>query len=330
MGHGGVSARTGAAPWPRLVGDIGGTHVRFAWVEGPGDAPGRRWQRAWGDTGALEPLLDAYRAEQGLPVPAACAIGVAAPVIDGVSTLTNAGVRIEAAALAVHLGCSLVRLLNDYTVLAWALPALAGEDVRAIGGGRAIAGGPCAVLGPGTGLGVSALLRGPAGAVPLAGEGGHASVSAADADEDRLVEWLRRRHGHVSAERVLSGPGLVELYDAVCATAGRSALTLTPPDVLARAATDPDCDAAIERFCAFLGGFAGNLALTLGARGGVYVAGGIAARLGGERLERSAFRERFEAKGRFRGYLAAIPTALILDPAGAALRGANLALDAGA
>jgi glucokinase len=99
--------------------------------------------------------------------------------------------------------------------------------------------------------------------------------------------------------------------------------------VLARAATDPDCDAAIERFCAFLGGFAGNLALTLGARGGVYVAGGIAARLG-ERLERSAFRERFEAKGRFRGYLAAIPTALILDPGGAALRGANRALDAGA
>ena len=316
------------APWPRLVGDIGGTHVRFAWVEGPGEPPGRRWERAWADASGLEPLLDAYRAEHGLPVPAACAFGVAAPVIDGACTLTNAGRRIEAAALAAHLGGGRVRLLNDYTALAWALPTLGADEVRPIGGGRAVAGAPCAVLGPGTGLGVSGLLPGPAGAATLAGEGGHASLSAADAVEDRLIDWLRRRHGHVSAERVLSGAGLVDLYEAVCATAGRPAATLAPPDVLARAEADADCAAAIERFCAFLGGFAGNLALTLGARGGVYVAGGIAARLG-ERLARSPFRERFEAKGRFRGYLAAIPTALIVDPSGAALRGANIALDAG-
>jgi glucokinase len=320
---------TAAAPWPRLVGDVGGTHVRFAWVDGPGQPPGRRWQRAWANVPGLETLIDAYRAEHRLPTPAACAIGVAAPVIDGACTLTNAGRRIEAAALATHLGGARVRLINDYTALAWSLPTLAADDLQPIGGGHALAGAACAVLGPGTGLGVSALLPGPAGAVTLAGEGGHASLSAADAAEDRLIDWLRGRHGHVSAERVLSGAGLVDLYEAVCATAGRPAATLAPPDVLARADADADCAAAIERFCAFLGGFAGNLALTVGARGGVYVAGGIAARLG-DRLARSAFRERFEAKGRFRGYLAAIPTALILDPSGAALRGASLALDAGA
>jgi glucokinase len=204
------------------------------------------------------------------------------------------------------------------------------DEVRRVGGGEAVANAPLGLVGPGTGLGVSGLLVAPGGgSVPVVGEGGHVSLSAADAVEDSVIAILRRRFGHVSAERALSGPGLVNLYAASCELGGRPIEALEPVEVTERArlGNDAGCRQAIDLFFAFLGSVAGDLALTLGARGGVYVAGGIVAQLGDE-VTNSAFRERFEAKGRYSGYLARIPTAVVVDASGLALRGADAALDA--
>jgi glucokinase len=165
--------------------------------------------------------------------------------------------------------------------------------------------------------------------VPVVGEGGHATLAAADAREEEVLRWLRDEFRHASAERALSGAGIANLYRASCALAGRAAEDLDAVAITARALADSDRAAvdAVELFLSFLGGFAGNLALTLGARGGVFIAGGIAPRLG-ERIDRSSFRRRFETKGRFRPYLEAIATRVVLDATALALRGADAALDA--
>jgi len=164
------------------------------------------------------------------------------------------------------------------------------------------------------------------GWIALANEGGHVTVAAADAFEDALIQLLRREHAHLSAERLLSGSGLPTLHRAVCSLRGGPAETLTPQEITRRAleAGDALALATLDTFCAMLGTFAGNVALTLGARGGIYVAGGIAQQLG-DHLVNSRFRERFEAKGRFRAYMSGIATGLIIAPH-AALAGAATAL----
>jgi glucokinase len=190
-----------------------------------------------------------------------------------------------------------------------------------------------ALLGAGTGLGASGLL--PVGRdayVPITGEGGHVTLAPGDDRESAVLERLRHRYGHASAERALSGPGLVNLYVAVCELNGRAVQALSPAEVIAQArgegggAVDACCATALELFFNFLGGVAGNLALTLGARGGVYIGGGIAPRLLPE-MGRSAFRERFEGKGRFRDYLRGIPTLVIDAEVSPAFIGASRALD---
>jgi glucokinase len=167
------------------------------------------------------------------------------------------------------------------------------------------------------------------GWVPITGEGGHVSLAAINAREQAVLQQLIARFGHASAERALSGPGLVNLYQAACSLSGQAPQPLTAADVIAgaRSASDPACTEALELFFGFLGSVAGNLALTLGARGGFFIGGGIAPRLLPE-LERSTFRERFEAKGRFRDYLAAIPTWVIHATVSPAFVGVARALDA--
>ena len=164
--------------------------------------------------------------------------------------------------------------------------------------------------------------------MPLQGEGGHVSLPASTPREAQVAAWLAARHGHVSAERVLSGPGLLALYTALCALDGVPAETLSAEAVSARGrdGTCPHCVEALSMFCALLGTVAGDLALTLGARGGIYIGGGIVPQLG-EFFARSPFRARFEAKGRFQPYLARIPTWVIRSPH-VALIGASAALDA--
>jgi len=316
--------------YPRLLGDVGGTNARFAWQPAPG-APLRDMATLLcKEHDSLYHAMRGYLDARGPERPHVCGIGIANPILGDRVQMTNHHWSFSIAELQRDLGLERLVVINDFTALALSLPALAPEDLRPIGGGEAVPGAPRAVLGPGTGLGVSGLLPAPGGQfVALKGEGGHVTLAASDEREAAVIKMLHTRFGHASAERALSGPGLVNLYDAAAMLAHQPVLPLTPAQVIerARAASDPACQSAVELFCSLLGSVAGNLALTLGAQGGVYIGGGIVPRLLPE-IERSRFRERFEAKGRFKSYLAAIPTWIIDAKVSPAFVGASRALDA--
>jgi glucokinase len=230
--------------------------------------------------------------------------------------------------LRAELGVSRLVVINDYEALALALPTLEDGELMWLGGGPGVAAANRAVLGPGTGLGVAGLMRIGDAWRPVVGEGGHVSLAAQDDLESDALRVLRRQFGHVSAERVLSGPGLMNLYRALCEISAIAADAIESSEITRRALAGEDrlCALAVERFLGWLGAVAGDVALTLGARGGVYIAGGIVPHLG-PAIATSPFRERFESKGRYQPYLAAVPTWLIAGGTDAALRGASLALD---
>ncbi len=315
--------------YPRLLGDVGGTNARLAWVEGPGQAPSRVDTLRGDDHASLEAAMRHYLDAHHLPAPRWAAIGIATTVLGDRVQMTNRDWSFSIEEMRGRLGLERFLVLNDFTALALALPALQPGDLRRVGGGEPVAGTPVALIGPGTGLGVSGLVPTPGGRlVPLSGEGGHVTLAGASPQEDAVIVRLRERFGHASAERAVSGPGLVNLYVALCEIEGVTPETLDAAAITQRSRPGADrrCALAVELFFAFLGSVAGNLALSLGARGGVYIGGGIVPRLG-ERIEQSAFRERFEAKGRFRDYLSAMPTFVVQARHSPALLGVARALD---
>jgi glucokinase len=326
-----------AAAYPWLVADIGGTNARFGLVSGP-DAQVRhvvalRCAEYASPQEAALAYLDRLAAELGRrPQPRLAGFALATPIDGDAIKLTNSAWVLARVEAQRALGVQHLHLFNDFEVLALALPHLGDDDVARFGGGAIDRHLPMAVIGPGTGLGVAACV--PAGDtwVALASEGGHVTAAASDDFESEVFRAIRPQHAHISAERVLSGTGLPLLHRAVATVRGRTAEELAPEEVTRRAlAGDGDCSATIDVFCAMLGTFAGNVALTVGARGGVFIAGGVALKLG-PTLARSRFRERFEAKGRFAAYMAGIATGLIVAPhvalAGAA-RGIAARLGAG-
>jgi len=319
----------GPAPFPRLLADVGGTHARFGVAASRGEGVGAIREVRCDDHPSLEDAIESYLRETAAPPPASFALAIASPVAGDRVAMTNRDWSFSIDGLRVRLGVDRVVVLNDFVALALAVPALSRDELRAVGAGEPVAGAPMALIGPGTGLGVAGLIEVDGRRLPLASEGGHVTLSAGDEREERLVAALRREFGHPSAERALSGDGLVNLYRFACDEADRAPLHLEPADVTERALarSDEACVEAVELFFSLLGVVAGNLALTLGARGGVCIGGGIVARLGGW-IDRSQFRERFEAKGRRRAYLSAIPVWLIEPASPPALRGANVALDA--
>ena len=316
--------------FPRLLGDVGGTNARFALQAAPGEAPGQVQALRGADHAGLGEAVEAYLAMHGSPRVREAAIGIANPVTGDQVRMTNHHWAFSIEALRQRLGLARLLILNDFKALALALPALTSADLRQVGGRVSVPGAPLALLGAGTGLGVSALWPPAAGrrALPMEGEGGHVTLAPADATEEPIIASLRRRFGHASAERALSGPGLVNLYDAVCERDGAPAEPLEAAAVTqrARSGADPRCVEALDLFFSLLGNVAGNLALTLGARGGVYIGGGIVPRLG-DAIERSSFRRRFEQKGRFAGYLQEIPVYVMQSEVSPALLGAARALD---
>jgi len=321
------------AGFPRLLGDVGGTNARWAWQAAPGAALNPVQVLACSDYPTIEACLRAFLAAHRLPTPRAVAFGIATAVTGDAVQMTNHPWRFSIEALGASIGVAKLVVLNDFEALAHAVPVLGADDLVAIGSGRAVADASLAVIGPGTGLGVSGLVADGRGDWRvIVGEGGHVTLPAATPREASLLAVLRERFDHVSAERALSGPGLVNLYEAACILDGESPAPLDPAAVMARAlgdgvATDTQCVEAVTTFAALLGNVAGNLALTLGARGGVFIGGGIVPRLGA-RFASLPFRERFESKGRFRSYLEAIPTRIIVADA-PALYGAARALDRG-
>lgn len=301
--------------YPRLLGDIGGTNARFALIRAPGEAMDAMRTLPCADFPGPAEAIEHFLAEAALPRPVWCAFGIANPVDGDLIQMTNHSWTFSIRDLQARLGLTHLQVLNDFTALALSLPALAEKDLEKVGGGQAVAGGAIGLLGAGTGLGVSGLIRSGADYVPLGGEGGHVTLAASDAHEAAIIDWLAQRHSHVSAERVLSGAGLVALREAEAAIAGQTAPPLTPAEITRHAieGTSPLCVAAIDSFCAFMGTVAADLALTLGARGGIFIGGGIVPKLG-PLFARSRFRARFEHKGRFGAYLARIPTWVIQAP----------------
>lgn len=321
-------AEPGGQPW--LVADIGGTNARFGWVSGPGGVRCVRTLPVGDHAGPLQAVqayLQALSAElgPGLAAPVKAAFAVATAVEGDQVAFTNSHWQFSRDALQAQLGLQALLVLNDFEALALSLPRLGAQQLRAHGAVPQ-ARGTLAVIGPGTGLGVGGVTQTARGWVALPGEGGHATLAPVDDFESAVLQQARREFAHVSAERLLSGIGLPVLQRAVAAVQGRPAEPLSSEQIVQRGLADePVCAATLEAFCALLGSFAGNVALTLGARGGVYIGGGIVPRLG-EYFFRSRFRERFEAKGRFQGYLQGIPTALITDTL-AALSGAAFAIE---
>src|SRR4051812_43482815 len=297
-----------------LVGDIGATNARFGLVA-PGGTLLHSNISACDDFATIGAAIGAYLETRGdLPIPRVGALAIAAVITGHEIRMTNHPWSFSVRVLRDRLGFEQLVVINDFTAVAMAVPLLAETDRLPVGGGAPCAHRTIAVLGPGTGLGVSGLASAGSEWIALSCEGGHVTMAPASKRENAVLDLMRARFDHVSAERCISGSGLVNLYNSLAALDGVPAAPYTPAQI-----TDPEigeqdrlCREATEMFCAMLGTVAGNLALSLGAQGGVYIAGGIVPKLG-SRFADSAFRERFEAKGRMRPYLGAIPTYVITN-----------------
>ena len=314
---------------PRLLADVGGTNARFAWQAGAGAPITDVRVLPCAEHATLQHAIQTYLSALGRGTPHAVAIAIANPITGDQIRMTNHHWSFSQAAVKAEFGFHTLRLLNDFTALALALPDLPAHELRQVGGGMAQPNAAMGLVGAGTGLGVSGLLpNGFGGWVPLEGEGGHVTLPATTPRERLVMDGLIRRYGHASAERVTCGQGLLDTYLLLCEADGVSVGGVNGAADVSDAALKaghPQALEALNLFCAMLGSVAGNLALTLGARGGVYVGGGIVPRLGSW-FDASPFRERFETKGRFQPYLSALPVWVITSAQSPALMGAARAL----
>ncbi len=299
---------------PRMIADIGGTYARFALETAPG-----RFERTaslrCAEHADFHAAVIAYLAT--LPRDAKstlehAAIAIANPVEGDQVRMTNYHWRFSIEQMRERLGLQTLVVVNDFTALAMALPRLTTGQRRQVGGGEARERSVMGVIGAGTGLGVSGLIPAYDGWVALGTEGGHTSFAPRDEREIAILQYAQREYGHVSFERLLSGPGIELIHRALTDRAGHPVEPLAAPEITRRALAGSDalCNEALGTFCAVLGTTAGNLAVTLGAFGGVYIGGGIVPRLG-EYFDRSPFRARFEDKGRFAEYVGTIPSFVI-------------------
>ena len=310
-----------------LVGDVGGTHARFAIVDVSTD-PWRIDNRLSLDD-SFRSFAEAMRAgiERLGARPEAVSIAVAGPVSNGAVSFTNRGWRASEEDLRT-LGFRHALLINDFAALAFAAQDLPARDVQTIGPKLAgLSDEPISIVGAGTGFGVSCLARYRGRAVPISSEGGHIGFAPSNAREMEVLRVLARKFGRVSIERILSGPGIENLHGALAEIAGMRAEPRDAAAIQSQAENgDKLASETISIFCSVFGSVAGDFALAHGARGGVFLAGGVAQKLV-KQIERSDFRERFEAKGRLSHYVRPIPTRLILTEDAAFLGAARASLE---
>ncbi len=299
---------------PRLLADIGGTYARFT-IETAAGVFAHAASLRCAEHADLHAAVSAYLS--GLPAHAPsridhAAVAIANPVEGDEVRMTNYPWRFSIEHMRQRLNLKTLVVVNDFTALAMALPRLAPGQRRQVGGGLARERSVVGLLGAGSGLGVSGLIPAGDGWVALGTEGGHTSFAPRDEREIAILRHGLSLYPHLSHERLLSGPGLELIHNALRERAGLPTLTLSAPEITRRAldASCAVCAETLEAFCAILGNVAGNLAVTLGALGGIYIGGGIVPRLG-PYFDRSPFRSRFEDKGRFSDYLRAIPTYVV-------------------
>lgn len=294
-----------------LVGDVGGTNARLALCSLQDGSLSHIKNYSGAEYPSLEAVIRVYLEETAAKVSSAC-IAIACPITGDWVAMTNHTWAFSQSEMQQNLGLTHLSIINDFTAISMAIPALKAEDKIQFGGEAAQAGKPIAVYGAGTGLGVAHLVHTGEAWMSLPGEGGHVDFAPNSTEEVMVLEALREELGHVSAERLLSGPGLVNIYRGLVLSDERVPEKLQPKDVTERALADEDidCRRALSLFCVLMGRFGGNLALNLGTFGGVYIAGGIVPRFL-EFFKASGFRVAFEDKGRFHSYLESIPVFLI-------------------
>jgi glucokinase len=320
---------------PTLLVDLGGTNVRFGVADPVLDRPLltdsiRRYRVA--EHESLVSTARQYLADTGLQVRRAI-VAAAGRIDDGETVkVTNNPWAISARQTAAELGLDYVHLVNDFAAQSMAVTLLEGDDLVDVGNvGRPIIGADeqqtFAIVGPGTGLGVGGLLVREGHCSVLQTEGGHAGFAAHSPEDIAILNYLNQKYHRVSNERLICGQGLVNLYDAICYITGSTPAELKPEDITARAkdGSCPLCTRTVETFAGVFGSVAGDLVLTLGAWSGVYLTGGLIPILL-PWLERGRFRERFEAKGRFRDIMEKVPTQAIMNPEPGLLGAAALAV----
>ena len=315
-----------------LIGDIGGTNARFALAsaERPGFRDAVTLQCA--DYASADDAIRHYLSEVSAATPDVICLAVAGPVVDGTVQMTNNHWTLNAADIAVDFGIDAVRLLNDFEAVAYSIPYLQAEDLESIGLPEH---GPLpddrfniAILGPGTGLGAGGLLRRGRTLVPVVGEGGHIGFAPKSQVQVDILNALRTKFDRVSAERLVSGSGLENIYWALTLIHGEQRVQMSAAEIFANSGEggDPRAIEAAHLFFELLGQVAGDLALVLGAEDGVYIAGGISKRYP-ELLQHGGFRNAFDNKGRHRAYMERIPTLLILHDEPGLLGAAHCALE---
>ena len=300
-----------------LIGDIGGTNARFALADPkrPGFTDEHTLKCA--DFASADDAIKDYLKEVGAKAPDVICLAAAGPIVEQRVRFTNNPWTIASNDLAEHFGIDRVRLLNDFEAVAYSIPFLTEEDCLPFGLPES---GPLnaehftvGIVGPGTGLGAVGLRKHGDLLIPIAGEASHGGFAPESQVQIDMLTALRERYDRVSSERFVSGPGLENIYWALCRIHGEQRPQLNAAEVFARAAdrSDPRAAESVQMFFEILGQFAGDYAMALGARDGIFIAGGIVRRYP-DLLENSRFRTGFEAKGRHRSLMERIPTRLIL------------------
>lgn len=309
-----------------LIADIGGTNARFALAPIKQFAAGEPLKLTEEEllvptalNGAqYETILDAVEAylagpAAAYPRPEHAVMAIACPTDKDQITMTNHTWSFKVSELKASLGLTSLKFINDYNAMANAIPHMTAEQLIKVGRGEPVHGLPIAVTGPGTGLGLAALAFSDSSPVTLETEGGHAHFAPTDSTEIEILRYLLTKYDRVSNERLISGMGLENIYQGLCVMQGLPIVELSAPDIstAALAKTDTLCEQALARFCAITGSYAGDIALALGAKGGVYITGGIVPRFI-DYFKDSEFRARFEAKARLSGFVESIPTYVVV------------------
>lgn len=289
-----------------LIADVGATSSRCAILAADSKSPSNVRVYRNENFPALAGLLADYLDTCNIK-PQSMALAVAAPVYGDDVQMINRDWSFSRKSLSRELGLGYTTIINDFHAIAYALPTLDDASRVEIGKASEYRGGNMAVLGPGSGLGMAAWISNDAGGSAMTGEGGHISLSGRDEEEDGIIAWFRERYGHCSAERILSGPGLVALHEAL------HGVKIDSPEAITADPDDDACTATMNRFFSFLGSAAADLALITGSFGGLHIAGGIVPSHI-DLLRKSPFRDRFVDKYRYRDYMNRIPTYVITDP----------------
>lgn len=294
-----------------LVGDIGGTNARLALCDLNTHALDFIENYSCDDFDSLESIIQIYLSKVGVAIADAC-IAIACPIEGDRVKMTNQHWTFSIQEMKANLSLRTLEVINDFTAISYAVPMLSDDDVLKVTGTTPQPGKPKVIFGAGTGMGVAHLLEVNQRWISIPGEGGHRAFSSASEEEDHILAFLRKQYGHVSVERLLSGPGLVNIYHGLRDYLGLAPEDISPMELTSRA-SNGSCDVctkALTIFCSALGGFGGDLALNMGAFGGVYIAGGVVPKFLDFFLS-SPFKEAFLDKGRFKDYLKDIPVYLI-------------------